>query len=57
MNNDPPWDVGSLAVPNETAKLTIYAVVETPGTKINTTKIDAPNLVDPTPEDNVATVR
>ncbi len=52
--NDLRWDIGTLAV-NETQRLTVFAVVDTAGTKVNTTKVDAPDLDDPTPQDNVAT--
>ena len=52
--NDIRWDVGRLEV-GEIAKVTLYAVIETAGTKVNTAKIDAPDLDDPTPADNIAT--
>ena len=45
------WDVGELA-PNQTEQATIYAVLLTAGTKVNTSIVDAPNVIDPTPDDN-----
>jgi len=45
------WDVGDLAV-GEIERATVYAVLLTPGTKVNTSTIDAPNLIDPSPHDN-----
>lgn len=50
------WDVGDLA-PNQIERATVYAVLQTPGTKINTSVVDAPNLIDPEPGDNSNTAQ
>lgn len=50
------WAVGDLAV-GETAQLTLHAVLRTPGTKVNTSMISAPEVIDPTPEDNSDTAQ
>jgi len=50
------WDVGDLAV-NEIQQATVYAVLLAPGTKVNTSTIDAPQLIDPNPDDNSETAK
>jgi uncharacterized repeat protein (TIGR01451 family) len=50
------WDVGDLAV-DEIAQATVYAVLLAPGTKVNTSTIDAPNLIDTNPADNSDTAQ
>src|SRR5207253_11327647 len=53
-DNTVRWDVGDLAV-GETARASVFAVLVTPGTKVNTSTIDAPNLIDPFAGDNSET--
>ena len=48
------WDVGSLAV-GEEQRATVTARLDTPGTKVNTVTVTAPDLSDPTPENNTST--
>ena len=48
------WDVGTL--PRDgTARLTVTARLDTPGTKVDVVVVDAPLLLDPDPTDNQST--
>ncbi|MBD5785634.1 DUF11 domain-containing protein [Cellulosimicrobium terreum] len=48
------WAVGTLA-PGASARATLTATIDTEGTQTNTVTVGAPNLVDPTPENNTDT--
>lgn len=48
------WDVGTLA-PGTSARATLTATIDTEGSHTNTVTVGAPNLVDPTPENNADT--
>ncbi|WP_264030937.1 CARDB domain-containing protein [Cellulosimicrobium sp. SH8] len=48
------WDVGTLA-PGASARATLTATIDTEGSHTNTVTVGAPNLVDPTPENNTDT--